>query len=186
MVWFALLVVAAVADFAWVASKARREWSRSDDLSPMMAVGISSLYILAAALIIVAFGVDPWPIDLPLAVAIPAGGILAIAGVTLVLVGARPFGSAARLYGIEAGGLIEGGIYGVSRNPQYAGLMLAACGLAVIGRSTLALAAAALVAIALWVWVVAVEEPHLARAFGGRYRSYRARTPRFLGRPAAR
>lgn len=186
VVRFALvLVVAAAADFAWVVSRARREWSRSDDLSPITAVAISSLYVLALALIIVALMLRPWPIDLSLAVAIPAGGVLAIAGLALVVIGARPFGSSARLYGVDAGGLIEGGVYSVSRNPQYTGLMLAVCGVGVVGRSVLALAVAAFVAVALWVWVVAVEEPHLARTFGRRYRSYRARTPRFLGRPRA-
>jgi protein-S-isoprenylcysteine O-methyltransferase Ste14 len=185
VVWFALLVVAAAADFAWVASRARREWSRSDDLSPMTAVAISSLYVLALALTIVALVLRPWPIDLSLAVAIPAGGALAIVGLALVVIGARPFGSSARLYGVDAGDLIEGGIYSVSRNPQYTGLILAVCGVGIVGRSMLALAVAAFVAVALWVWVIAVEEPHLARTFGGRYRSYRARTPRFLGRPRA-
>jgi protein-S-isoprenylcysteine O-methyltransferase Ste14 len=175
------LSVAAIIDFAWVVARVRREWSNRDELSPVAAGGISSLYLLGGALIVSALVARPWPIAIQLAGAIAAGGVLIAAGLGLVAVGARPFGSIPRLYGVEKGGLIEGGVYRLSRNPQYAGLILAAFGTAVVARSTLMLAVALLLTGAVWVWVVAVEEPHLAREFGSRYDRYTAEVPRFLG-----
>lgn len=177
----ALVAVSAMIAFAWVTTRARREWARSSELSPVTAIGISSLYVLAAVLTALALLLRPWPIGIPLAAAIAAAACLIAAGTVLTAVGARLFGSSARLYGVEAGGLIEGGIYRFTRNPQYAGLILIAVGVGVLGRSALALAVAALVAGMMWLWVALIEEPHLLRTFGSRYESYMAKVPRFLG-----
>jgi protein-S-isoprenylcysteine O-methyltransferase Ste14 len=178
---FAVLVLVTIVDLAWVMLRVRREWSDGDELTPPSAVGISSLYLLGAALVAAAVIERPWPIAVPLSVAAAFGGGLIASGALLVVGGARPFGSVPRLYGVERGGLIEGGVYRFSRNPQYAGLILAVAGIAVAARSTLTLAVAGFVGGALWLWVVAIEEPHLATVFGSRYKHYRARVPRFLG-----
>ena len=185
MTAFALLAVLTVIAFAGLAIRVRSEWTRSEDLRPATAVGISALYVLVAALLAIALVHRPWPIAMPLALAIAVGGPLLVGGLAVVVLGARPFGSSARLYGVETGGLVEGGIYRLSRNPQYAGLIAVVLAAAILGRSGLALAVAALVAAALWVWVIAVEEPHLATVFGPRYMDYRRRVPRFLGLPRA-
>lgn len=183
MVWLVILSSVTVAAFAWVTVRARSEWSRSDEISITTAVAISSLYVLVAALMTLALVFRPWPFDISSLLAIPSGSVLAVAGVAVTFAGARPFGSSARLYGVERGGLIQGGIYSFSRNPQYAGLVITFIGVAIAGRSALALLLAAAVGAAFWLWVVLVEEPHLARAFGARYERYRREVPRFLGLP---
>ncbi len=183
MIAFVVLAVLASADFSWVAMRVRREWARSDHLSARAAWGISSLYLAAAALIVAALALKPWPIGISTGLAIATGAVLVLAGVALAVVGARPFGSAPRLYGVDTGGLVQGGIYALSRNPQYAGLVLAIVGVAIAGRSTLTLALGGIVAGAFWLWVVAVEEPHLRATFGARYENYCATVPRFAGLP---
>lgn len=60
--------------------------------------------------------------------------------------------------------------------------MLLAAGLALARRSGVALALAAGMGAAFGWWV-GVEERHLERTFGGPYRGYLARTPRWLGLP---
>ena len=180
---FAFLVAVTLLAFATIAVRARREWARSDELSWPTGMGISALYVLAATLIVQALTLRPWPVSLPLAGALAVGGALIVGGLALAAAGTRPFGSSAGLYGVETEGLVEGGVYRFSRNPQYAGLIVAAAGAAVAGRSLLTLGVAAAVAATLWLWVVALEEPHLGRVFGDRYRRYASRVPRFIGRP---
>lgn len=183
MIAFCSLVILAVADLAWVASRARGEWARSDELSHATAMGITSLYLLAGVLTLLALVLRPLPIGAPLAAAIVLGISLLVAGLLLAAGGARLFGSSAKLYGVERGGLVEGGVYRFTRNPQYAGLVVALAGIGVFARSGLTLVLAAFFAACLWIWVRVVEEPHLLKTFGERYRSYCAAVPRFLGLP---
>jgi protein-S-isoprenylcysteine O-methyltransferase Ste14 len=183
VIWLVILLALALGAFAWVAITVRGAWSRAEDLPRSTAVAISTLYLLASALIAVALLVRPWPIAVSLAVGLSIGIVLVGLGGLLTVAGARPFGSTARLYGVETGGLVEGGVYRFSRNPQYTGLTLLVAGIAAAGRSTVAVALAVVIGAAFWVWVVAVEEPHLREAFGDRYRGYCRRVPRFIGRP---
>lgn len=177
-------LVAAV--FSWIVGRARREWRDADELSRATATGITSLYLLFAAALALVVIERPWPLELPLGVATATGGALIAGGAAVVVAGARRFGSPAHLYGVERGGLVEGGIYRFSRNPQYVGLAASVAGVAVVGRSWPALALAGAFWAGLWLWVTMVEEPHLRKAFGPRYGSYQARVPRFVGRPLPR
>ncbi len=181
MIALPVLGAITILDFAWVARRARREWSHSGDLSKSTALAINSLYALGVGLLALALVLRPWPIAMPLIAAILAGVTLVLVGLGFALLGARLFGSSTKLYGVETGGLVEGGIYQFSRNPQYAGLILVAIGAAVLARSGLGLAVAGLITAGLWLWVVGLEEPHLSRVFGSRYDRYCARVPRFFG-----
>lgn len=82
--------------------------------------------------------------------------------------------------------LATGGVYAVTRNPQYVGGIAALASLALLRRSSVVAALAAGYAAAIRVWVP-VEEATLEREFGDTYRDYRQRTPRWLRppRPAA-
>ena len=115
-------------------------------------------------------------------VARPTSVLLIGGGAAIFVAGARRFASPGQLSGTDAGTLVTGGSYRWSRNPQYVGCELVALGVAFAGRSgeALVLAVGAAGVFAYWV---RVEERTLERRFGDAYRSYRARTPRWLGAP---
>jgi protein-S-isoprenylcysteine O-methyltransferase Ste14 len=76
--------------------------------------------------------------------------------------------------------LVVRGLYRVTRNPMYVGVLTVIAGWAVVYRS------AAVVAYAAGVWglfhcfVCLYEEPHLRRVFGAPYDAYRAQVGRWL------
>jgi protein-S-isoprenylcysteine O-methyltransferase Ste14 len=75
-----------------------------------------------------------------------------------------------------------GGVYAVSRNPVYAGLLLGGVGFAVLRRRREPLLAAAVLAGVLHLKVL-VEERRLRARYGERYDHYARRTPRLIGLP---
>jgi protein-S-isoprenylcysteine O-methyltransferase Ste14 len=81
-------------------------------------------------------------------------------------------------YGAQDG-LVTGGIYRWTRNPQNAMLVVVygCLALAVDGAATYLLCAAMM---AVYVLMVLVEEPWLEGIYGERYRRYCARVPRFF------
>lgn len=92
----AAVVIAALlaADFGYVVWRARREWQDGDELSSTTAHFISSLYVLTGALLVLSLVARPWPLDLPLTVALTVGGLLVIGGGALAGPGFVPFSSA--------------------------------------------------------------------------------------------
>jgi len=78
--------------------------------------------------------------------------------------------------------LVVRGPYRYVRNPMYLGAALALCGAALFYRSTPLLCYAGLFLLATHLFVVAYEEPTLARLFGADYEAYRARVGRWLPR----
>jgi protein-S-isoprenylcysteine O-methyltransferase Ste14 len=87
------------------------------------------------------------------------------------------------LVGEEPARLVRGGLYQVSRNPMYVGVLLVVFGQAALFAST----RIALYGLAAWVFlhiiVVRVEEPHLRAKQGHSYEEYCRRAPRWLGLP---
>ncbi len=81
-------------------------------------------------------------------------------------------------YGAD-GGLVTGGIYQWSRNPQNAMLIVVygALALTVDARAVYVLCAAMMAVYALMVFA---EEPWLAKAYGEKYRHYCEQVPRFF------
>ena len=76
--------------------------------------------------------------------------------------------------------LVTGGVFALVRNPIYSGLIVAFAGMAVMVPTLVAVAAVVLLVAAVQVQVRAIEEPHLLEAHGTAYRSYAARTGRFI------
>lgn len=78
-----------------------------------------------------------------------------------------------------ADGLVTGGIYEWSRNPQNAMLMLVyvALGLAAASKPAVVLCAAMVI---VYFLMVGLEEPWLEKAYGDAYRDYCRRVPRFF------
>jgi protein-S-isoprenylcysteine O-methyltransferase Ste14 len=87
-----------------------------------------------------------------------------------------------RSLGREVGGLCTRGLYRYSRNPQLVASFLFIGGYAMLWPSW-----TGLLWVSLWLPIghlmVRCEEEHLERLFGGAYRAYWRRTPRYLGLP---
>ncbi|ADP72333.1 CzcN domain-containing protein [Rhodomicrobium vannielii ATCC 17100] len=81
-------------------------------------------------------------------------------------------------YGADEG-LVTGGLYRFSRNPQYVASILGFFGTGLANGSA---QSAVLCGLAILVYVVLpyTEEPWLERAYGDVYADYKQRTPRFL------
>ena len=107
---------------------------------------------------------------------------VAACGLGLTAAGMNAFQSASQVAARDAGSLVVGGVYRVSRNPQYVGFVIAGTAGAVARRSRLAGGLTAAYA-AICRWWVAVEEQALERRFGAEYRHFKATTPRWLGPP---
>lgn len=74
--------------------------------------------------------------------------------------------------------LVSSGLYRVSRNPMYLGVVAILVGWALAFRSQVHAAYAAAVAVAFYVRVVWFEEPWLQRRHGAAWDVYRQRVPR--------
>lgn len=113
-----------------------------------------------------------------------AGGAIGAAGITVAAAGIGLFDSADEVSGGCHSQLFTRGVYAVTRNPQYVGLVAAMGGLALARRSAVVAAMAVGYAATVRAWVPA-EEAALTREFDSAYRVYCQRVPRWLG-PAAR
>jgi protein-S-isoprenylcysteine O-methyltransferase Ste14 len=82
--------------------------------------------------------------------------------------------------------LVVVGLYRLTRNPMYVAVDLILCGWAISYGSPALWIYAACVAVAFHLRVVFYEEPWLNRTQGESWQAYRARVPRWLGRPRRR
>ena len=96
------------------------------------------------------------------------------------LAGMIAFQSMPKILCLDAGQLTTAGPYRWSRNPQYVGWLLFVLGFALNDWSLWCLAALMVIAISLHLLVL-VEEEHLQRVFGARYREFQRQTPRYAG-----
>jgi len=156
----------------------RRELLRDGRLSGPTVTAMYGAYALHG----LAVAVSAWRRSTPLPPrAAVVGTPLAAAGSGLVVAGMSRFVGPGQVNGTQVGELATGGVYRLSRNPQYAGYVLALVGLGLARRSGAVVALAA-GAGAVFAWWVPVEESALRRTFGMPYQDYLARTPRWLGR----
>jgi protein-S-isoprenylcysteine O-methyltransferase Ste14 len=81
-------------------------------------------------------------------------------------------------YGSEDG-LVTGGLYRYSRNPQYVASILGFLGVALAHGGTHAIFLCTL-AVLVYIIMPFTEEPWLESAYGASYLNYKSRTPRFL------
>jgi len=91
---------------------------------------------------------------------------------------ARPF----RFFlGEEPGKLVIGGLYKMTRNPMYLGVISAVLGQAVLFQSGALIVYACCLFFIFHTVVVFIEEPHLRRKFGEEYERYLKSTHRWVG-----
>lgn len=80
----------------------------------------------------------------------------------------------------EPAEMVTGGIYGISRNPIYAGFLLVLIGLVVLLRSLFPLVVLVGYVVLIERNVIRFEENLLAQKFGPRWVAYKQRTRRWL------
>jgi protein-S-isoprenylcysteine O-methyltransferase Ste14 len=117
-------------------------------------------------------------------------GAFTLAGVPLLLVGCLVLGWCVRDFFVNGRGtlapwdppraLVRNGLYRVSRNPMYIGVLFIVAGWAVGFRSWVLAGYLVVLAVGFHLRVLLYEEPWLARAFGAEWSAYRARVPRWL------
>lgn len=172
---------AAALALAALLRRMRGEFEREGRLRASTVAAMYAAYATHAGIVGIAAVRRTLPMPAPGA-AETTGGALIAAGVALSLAGVSRFSGPRQISGTESGSLETGGIYRISRNPQYAGYVTALVGLGLARRSAAVVCLAAPVATAFRAWVP-VEERRLRREFGDDYAAYLQSAPRWLGRP---
>jgi protein-S-isoprenylcysteine O-methyltransferase Ste14 len=161
---------------------AHREYEAHSTLSHRTVIAVVALHALHAALTGFAAWHGFWRLPIPGLLAAAFGVALLAQGAGFALAAAVGFGSLRQTGGLRRDKLVCSGAYAYSRNPQSVGWMLALLGIAVLGRSGMAVMLVAIFWVIFRVYV-ALEEQHLERVHGDEYRQYRASTPRYFGLP---
>lgn len=110
------------------------------------------------------------------------GVALAVFGIALVLFAQSNMGSSWRI-GVDPGettGLVTGGLFGLTRNPIFLGMLSFWLGMALLALGVVSIAAFVIAFVAVEIQVRLVEEPYLARTHGAAYADYASRTGRLL------
>ncbi|MPY80296.1 MAG: DUF1295 domain-containing protein [Actinophytocola sp.] len=157
----------------------RAELLRRGSLRPSTVV---AMYGAHATAVVISLHRRSLPLRIHPALSTAAGTTLIAGGGTACVAGMATFADPGQVSGTKPGELLTGGIYRYSRNPQYLGYLLVLTGLGTARRSGLALALGAATGL-VFRWWIPIEERHLQREFGEPYRQYRARVPRWFGRP---
>jgi protein-S-isoprenylcysteine O-methyltransferase Ste14 len=149
-------------------------WPASDGWRHHLAFGLFRLFCGATVVFALCeIGVNGWGHWLRYAVGLP----IMITAFGITLWGYRFLGLD-NTY-CESGGLVTGGMYAYSRNPQYVTSVLATVGLGITSGSFLTLAFAAAL-FALYFLFVLNEERWLVKGYGQAFQDYMRSTPRFL------
>lgn len=117
---------------------------------------------------------------------VPGGLILVVLGSALALRSACLLAGRGRPRRGTRPALVLAGPYRRVRNPLFAGMLAALAGAALVAASWRVGALAAAAAGAAHLWVVRVEEPHLAARFGAAWAEYVRWVPRWIPRGSTR
>ena len=162
-----------------------RDYRQTEIASSPVVAAVWTSYVLHAVAVGCAAWRSLWPVPVDSLFARSVGTAFAFLGILAFVAGLQACGSLARMNGREPTTLIETGAYRWSRNPQNAGWIIALLGIAMAGRSLLAILLVVIEAVLLHLHFIRIEEPHLERLFGDEYRAYRRRVRRYVGRRRA-
>jgi len=124
---------------------------------------------------------------LPLARIVPTvwnltGLVFLVSGITLNLIADRAFqqvGTTVKPYQ-ESSNLVASGVFQISRNPMYLGMVLTLIGIAVLLRTLSPLLVVIPFAILINQVYIRVEEQMLLEKFGAKWQAYKTKTRRWL------
>ncbi len=145
---------------------------------------IASPTVIFAAVLVLGFGLDMiWPAAfLPEGWGFPLGLIAIFAAVNIKLFAAREMVLVKTYFYKQktAYDIATSGLYGVSRNPLYIGMILLNIGIGCIVNSWWIFLLSAGLAAALQKGVIEPEEAYLERKFGDKYLRYKAGVRRWI------
>ena len=150
---------------------------------PIAAAGSALFFLLAPGMVagVVPWWLTRWRVDSAFFAPLRVVGLLLVAAGTLVLLQAftrfvrEGAGTPAPVAPTER--LVIGGLYRYVRNPMYLAVLSCIVGQALWLGSVRLLAYGAVVAVCFVLFVLAYEEPTLARRYGAEYDAYRRRVP---------
>ena len=161
---------------------ARRDLARSGTLSTKSLVASWLLYVFHADTVATAAWMGAVSVEAPRAVALPLGAAIAITGFAVFLAATRALVRHGDFVGARTRRLVTIGVYRHSRHPQNLGWGIMLLGIAVAGRSIVALALVALF-VGFAERYARLEEDQLRRSFGDSYVAYRNRAPPVISLP---
>ena len=112
------------------------------------------------------------------------GAALVVVGVGISAAGKKKFLKVGtNVYTFEEPGeFVTDGLYNVSRNPMYLGLVLAVLGAALVSGTLAAVILGVIFALVVRYWYIAYEERAMHQKFGDPYEAYCRRVRRWFGR----
>lgn len=181
--WALTASVAIVLGFgAWSLARVRTEYRTQKKLSLLTIAAVWVLYSLHFVLTLVAVYTSSWTLPIPTMLSVVLGAAFMLFGTYFYTAGIIAFRSFSRMSGADTSQLVSRGIYRWSRNPQNVGWAVFLGGIALAGRSGMAL----LMALLFWLMFriyVPIEEEFLGDVFGSKYRDYCTHTHRYFGFP---
>jgi protein-S-isoprenylcysteine O-methyltransferase Ste14 len=145
---------------------------------------IASPTLIFAGVLALGFGLDMvWPASfLPEGWGLPLGLIVIFTAVNIKLFAVREMVRVKTNLNIRkpATDIATSGLYGVSRNPLYIGMILLNIGIGCIVNSLWILLLSAGLAAALQKGVIEPEEVYLEQKFGAKYLLYKAKVRRWI------
>jgi protein-S-isoprenylcysteine O-methyltransferase Ste14 len=159
----------------------RRDYAVRGHLSP-----VSALLEWVAILLWVGFGSANQSPDWP---TVHVGSISRVIAWSLIVSGAGVMFTALfhtlglrRSHGLDVERLERGSLYGLSRNPQVVGFLMALIGYLLLWPSSRNVGTMVLIAVIMHL-MIRTEEEHLRERFGDEYERYRSTVPRYLAVP---
>lgn len=180
----ALLAIAPALIFVFAVHRwASDELGRHGALSEGAARAITFAFLLHAMLVTLAATGGVGQVDAPAPAAVISGAAIGVPGAVLAALAASALGSLQRAWRVGPLELVTSGVYRAAHHPLYLGWTAMLLGVAVAGRSILALLFVLPLAAVLWRMALS-DERDLHERFGAVYESYRAAVPRWIGAPA--
>lgn len=165
--------------FCWIGIK--KSYEKGNPLSTNVSIAIWIADTIHFLLVILASSSSIWQIPIHNTFRLTAGFIFFGFGIIMMFAGMIQFRSFRKISGLDTSKMVTTGIYKWSRNPQYTGWFMWLLGISVFGQSGFALLLTCVFIIGIHLYNILLEEPYLARIFGEEFRSYRSKTPRYLG-----
>lgn len=140
--------------------------------------------VILAATLAAGFGLGAlWPLGLPApGLARPLGFLLVLGAITMAGLAVREMVAAGTNLDVRkpTRTIVTSGVFGLSRNPIYLGMVLLCLGVALFAGSLWLLVSTPVFAAVLQYGVIAREEAYLEEKFGADYLRYKARVRRWI------
>ncbi len=179
LIGISVLIIVGI--FCWVGIK--KSYGKGNPLPTNVSIAIWIADTIHFLLVILASSSSIWQIPIPKTFRSIAGFIFFGFGIILMFAGMIQFRSFRKISGLDTSKMVTTGIYRWSRNPQYTGWFMWLFGISILGQSGFALLLTAVFITGIHLYNILLEEPYLERIFGEEFRSYKSKTPRYLGIP---